>query len=396
METLKDYVLQERLGSGDLGTVYRAVQTTVKREVAIKIVPPQVANLPDFVRCFEVAMQRIALLEHMHITPIYDFWRDPEGAYLVMRYLRGGNLHDALQRGAFDLEAAATLLHQVTSALAVAHRHAIIHRDLKPANILLDEDSNAYLTDFGIARNRGGVQDMIAHPNRWIGSPGYLAPEQVRGEAVLPQTDIYSLGIILYEVLTGEHPFPGISAAERLSKHPNEPLPQIDHLESDINQSVNAIIQKATAKNPAHRYSSALAMAADFQAVCVSMRERTGEDVIALLTLREQDVLARIAQGATNRQIAEDLTITIATVRWYLKQIYRKLGVRSRVQLMIRARELDLVVGSPDMESAPTVRTGAISTRLLSEPENPYKGLRTFQVADAQDFFGCEKLIKPQ
>src|SRR5215831_2164372 len=142
---VKGYELRECIGSGGFGAVYRAYQSSIGREVAVKIILPRLANHPDFIRRFETEAQLIARLEHPHIIPLYDYWRDPEGAYLVMRWLRGGSLREALQSGPFGLEAAAIVLDQITGALASAHRNNVVHRDIKPANILLDEDSNAYL-----------------------------------------------------------------------------------------------------------------------------------------------------------------------------------------------------------------------------------------------------------
>src|SRR4051812_14514496 len=195
---IKGYELRERIGSGGFGAVYRAHQTSVGREVAIKVILPHFANQPDFIRRFETEAQLVARLEHLHIIPLYDYWRDPQGAYLVMRWLRGGNLREALQAGPFDLPTTSLLLEQVTAALAVAHRSQVIHRDLKPANILLDEDGNAYLADFGIAKDLGTKLDSATQADMIIGSPDYLSPEQVRTEPVSPQTDIYSLGVTLY------------------------------------------------------------------------------------------------------------------------------------------------------------------------------------------------------
>ena len=135
--TIKGYELRDRIGAGGFGAVYKAHQSTVGREVAVKIILPGFANHPDFIRRFETEAQLIARLEHPYITPLYDYWRDPDGAYLVMRWLRGGSLRDALQNGAFDLTTSLLLMEQITAALATAHRNQVIHRDLKPANILL-------------------------------------------------------------------------------------------------------------------------------------------------------------------------------------------------------------------------------------------------------------------
>src|SRR5262249_51194841 len=159
--------------------------------------------------------------------PLYDYWRDPSGAYLVMRWLRGGSLREALQEQPYDLSSAALLLDQVASALALAHRTGVIHRDLKPANILLDEDGNAYLADFGIAKDLRNVVNSGTQPDMVVGSPDYLSPEQARSEPVSPPTDIYSLGVVLYEMLTGQHPFPNVTPIERMYKHLNEPMPTV-------------------------------------------------------------------------------------------------------------------------------------------------------------------------
>jgi serine/threonine protein kinase len=176
---IKGYELKERIGAGGFGAVYRAHQSTVGREVAIKIILPGYANHPDFIRRFESEARLVARLEHMHITPLYDFWRDPEGAYFVMRLMQGGSLSAALRREPYDLEAAAVLLDQMASALSVAHRKGIIHRDMKPSNILLEEDGNAYLADFGIAKDLGGGEG-VNEAAAVVGSPDYLAPEQAR------------------------------------------------------------------------------------------------------------------------------------------------------------------------------------------------------------------------
>ena len=387
---IKGYELHERIGAGGFGAVYKAHQSTVGRDVAIKIILPHFANHPDFIRRFETEAQLVARLEHLHIVPLYDYWRDPDGAYLVMRWLKGGNLREALHASPFDIESSALLLDQVASALAAAHRNHVIHRDLKPGNILLDEDGNAYLADFGIAKDLTASKSDATDVDAIIGSPDYLSPEQARSEPVTPQTDIYSLGVVLYEMLTGQHPFPDMSAVERLYKHLSDPLPLINNLPAETQDDVNSVIQKATAKNPAHRYADVLAMAAAFHE---AIRLRPAQNVVETLTPREQEILGQIIMGRSNKEIAQDLYITVMTVKWYITQIYRKLNVRSRVQAIVRARELNLIVNESTPVGAPSL-TGmtAIPTEQF-RPENPYKGLRAFQAADNHDFFGREKLI---
>jgi WD40 repeat protein/serine/threonine protein kinase len=382
LKNIKGYEIRERIGTGGFGAVYKAYQTTIGREVAIKVILPDRANQPDFIRRFENEAQLVARLEHPHIVPLYDYWRDPDGAYLVMRWLRGGSLRDALATGVFELRAILLLLDQIAGALALAHRGGIIHRDIKPGNILLDEDGNAYLTDFGIAKDlslpKGTASDVL------VGSLDYISPEQARSESVTPRTDIYSLGVTLYELITGQHPFAGISSVERLYKHINDPLPLITGLDAGVQAAVNAVIQKATAKNPEHRHADVLALAADFRnALGAGAATVTIE---AQLTQREHEILRLIVDGLANKEIAQRLTLTLGTVKWHVNQIYGKLGVRSRVQAIIRARELELL-----SKGGADGATVLIPTTDFN-PANPYKGLLAFQSADSQDFYGREKI----
>jgi len=386
-QNIQGYEIHEQINEGGFGAVYRADQSTIGREVAIKVILPKLASKPDFIRRFEAEAQIIARLEHPHIVPLHDYWRDPHGAYLVMRYLRGGSLHDVLhQQGSFQIEDAVSLFSQIAHGLHIAHRNQVVHRDIKPGNILLDEDGNGYLADFGIAKDHATTHN-ITEPDSLVGSPEYLAPEQARSEPVTPQTDIYSLGVVLYEMLTGEHPFPGLERIEVVFKHLNEPLPNITSLEERICSDINSVIQKSTAKDPQKRYKDVLEMLE-----ALRQASRLGENVtptrlVELLTPREQEVMQLIIDGKTNREIAEILVLAETTIKSYIRNIYKKLNVRSRVQAIARARDIDFVINKPDASKI-------LSTGSLPEPENPYKGLRAFQAADSHDFFGREKLIR--
>ena len=389
-QTIKGYELLERIGAGGFGAVYRAYQSTMGREVAVKIILPGYANQPDFIRRFEAEARLVARLEHLHIVPLYDYWRSPDGAYLVMRWLRGGSLKEALAEGPFGMEAAALLLDQVASALATAHANGIVHRDLKPSNILLDDEGNAYLADFGIAKDSGQVIDSSAPDELLL---GLSSPEQARGEAVTPQADIYGLGVTLYETLTGEPPFAGISPMERLFKHINDPIPRIETLDKRVRDEINEVIQRATAKNPKHRYPDAFAMAAAFREAAKLSEASRASDLLESLTLREQEILRMIVEGHSNREIAQVLYIELSTVKWHIRQIYGKLGVRSRKQAVVRARELKILMEDVPAEQTEDVKTAVVSVVPL-QPVNPYKGLRAFETADSRDFFGRETFLK--
>ncbi|MBE2198745.1 MAG: protein kinase [Anaerolinea sp.] len=390
-QTIKGYKILERIGSGGFGAVFRAYQTTLGREVAIKVILPGLANQPEFIRRFENEAQLVARLEHLHIVPLYDYWREPEGAYLVMRWLRGGSLKDALANGPYTLDAAALLLDQLASGLATAHAAGVIHRDLKPSNILLDEEGNAYLADFGIAKQLTDAGGQATIAGAVVGSPDYLSPEQARSQPVTPKTDIYSLGVTLYELLTGHHPFPNLTGVERIFKHLNDPLPPIESLDPLVAESVNEVIQRATMKNPKYRFGDVLEMAAAFRHAA-RLEEQGRAALVEALTLREQEILQLIIQGKANREIAAALFIELSTVKWYIRQIYTKLGVHNRRQAILRARELDLLVA--DEEEIVVVEGGKTANWLLPAPANPYKGLRPFASADARSYFGRETLIR--
>ncbi len=314
-QRLKDYELRERLNADGDGAVCRAFQTNLKRDVAIRVTPPNIASQPDFIRRFEMEAELIARLEHLHIVPLYDYWRDPDGAYLVMRWLKGGTLRDALARGALDLETALLLTEHVTSALDAAHRAGVIHRDLNPSAIFFDEDGNAYLGDFGIAKDLTNSLETSPGEDDALGTLDYISPEQARREPVTPRTDIYSFGVVLYEVLTGEHPFPHLTSVERLYKHLNEPLPMI--VNPSLPPGINDVIQKATAKDPAKRYADATELAAAFRQAAALSDAAAQENPVEVLTLREQEILCLIIQGLPNKEIAQRLTFTVGTVKWY-------------------------------------------------------------------------------
>lgn len=279
---IKSYTLQEKIGAGGFGEVWRAKQDIVNREVAIKVILPLHANHEAFIQRFEYEAELIARLEHPHIVPLYDYWRDQDGAFLVMRFIRGGNLAEQIaEHGAFELEAAATLLDQIASALHIAHRNRIVHQDIKPANILLDQDGNAYLTDFGIARdieknlNLAEDQFNVVH-----GSPRYISPEHIRRSEVTPRSDIYSLGILMYEVLTGKPPYDSSDLLDLLKQHVRGNMPTLQQHRPDLPEQLNEPIKQATRRDADERYADVLQMARDFRAIVNAILR--GEEAPAL------------------------------------------------------------------------------------------------------------------
>lgn len=336
-QTIKGYELRELIGQGGFGVVYRAYQPVIDREVALKIILPRYANNPVFIRRFETEARLIAKLDHIHIVPLYDYWREPDMACLVMRWLRGGSLHALLERqGALELPAAEKMLEQIAGALTTAHRNGVVHRDLKPANILLDEEANAYLADFGIAKILSPDPAPVADDERY-GSPDYVSPEQVTGQPISPLTDIYSLGVVLYTMLTGKKPFSDPSTTTIIRKHLYESLPPLQTERPDLPHALNIVIWRATSKQPEGRYPDAMSMVSDFHRVTRS--EETSARIIAKLAAPPPP---------------------------------------ARILSQLPQQTLDLNVPA--------------------KPQNPYKGLRAFEEADAADFFGrnsvVERLVK--
>lgn len=342
---IRGYELRDKIGTGGFGAVYTAFQPLVSREVAIKIILPKYANHPDFIRRFDFEAQLVARLEHPFIIPLYDYWREPNSAFLVMRWLRGGNLEKLLEQGPLELATAVRILDQIASALAVSHRAGVVHRDLKPANILLDNDGNAYLADFGIAKiatELKGIPDIDDLDNHEhadetiVGSPAYLAPEQIGHQPVTHQTDIYALGIVLYQMLAGKHPFPLDKLFDLLQHHLRKSVPKVLDVRPDLPPDVDRIIQTATAKRAEDRYDSVMQMPSELWTLLTGY-EKTGHFALDNATIPMPNELEDTAEGI------------------------------------------------------PFQNTLIVNT---APRKNPYKGLQAFEEADAEDFFGRNELIE--
>lgn len=266
-QSIKGYTLHELVGTGNFGAVYRASQTSVGREVAVKVILPKYANDATFIRKFESEARLVARLEHPHIVPLHDYWRDPNGAYLVMRYLSAGSLRRLLsQQNALTIETIERFVSQLCEALNIAHRNQVIHRDIKPDNILVDDDaSNAFLTDFGIAKHLSGSTEY-AEEDGLTGTPAYASPEQIRSQKLLPASDIYSLAFTIYEMIVGHSPFYDKNIAQIIYAHLEYPIPPHDA----IPQPVFDVLKVATAKVAENRYQDAISFAQAFATALAS------------------------------------------------------------------------------------------------------------------------------
>ncbi len=256
------YEILRELGRGGMATVYLARQTSMNRSVAIKILPREFLHDPQFIERFKREVQLVADLEHPHILPVYDFGEIDRIPFIVMRYLGGGTLLDMVIDSLPPLETLVRPVEQVCSALDFAHGEGIIHRDLKPSNILLDERGNAYLSDFGIAQIMQDAGRLTG--SAVIGTPAYMAPEQAEGRPLDARADVYALGVVLFELVTGREPFQADTPMAMLLKQITEPMPSPRAYRPDLPLAVEQVILRATMKDPGARYPSAPALAEAF------------------------------------------------------------------------------------------------------------------------------------
>lgn len=257
-QMLGSYRIINQIGQGGMATVYKAYQPSMDRHVAIKVLPSQLAESKEFVKRFQQEARIIAKLEHPHILPVFDYGESDGTAYFVMRYLEAGTLKDRMvARRPLPLNEIDRIFTQLTDALSYAHGHGVVHRDLKPANALVDSQGNLFLTDFGIAKLLESASPRLTQTDAIMGTPAYISPEQAQARAVDQRSDIYSLGIILYEMVTGRVPFEAETPLAIILKHVSDPLPPPSLIKKDISPILEQVILKALAKDPDDRFATA-------------------------------------------------------------------------------------------------------------------------------------------
>ena len=254
-QTIGAYRIIHQIGQGGMATVYKVYHAAMDRYVAIKVLPRQLAESPEFTGRFQQEARIIANLEHAHILPVHDYGEADGVTYLVMRFMDAGTLKEKMQAGALPINGVDRLFTQLADALEYAHTKGVIHRDLKPSNVLVDARGSVFLTDFGIAKLLESSSQFTG-TGAMVGTPAYMSPEQAQGTKVDQRTDIYALGIILYEMVTGRVPFEAETPLAVILKHLNEPLPLPSVVKPDISSSIERILLKALAKNPEDRYAT--------------------------------------------------------------------------------------------------------------------------------------------
>jgi len=266
------YQIIKSIGEGGMANVYLAYDTILDRDVAVKILRGDLSNDEKFVRRFQREALNASSLSHPNIVEVYDVGEDNGQYFIVMEYIEGKNLKDLLKkRGKLTVTEVVDIMSQISDGLSIAHDSYIIHRDIKPQNIMILENGMVKITDFGIAMAMNATQ--LTQTNSVMGSVHYLPPEQASGKGSTLKSDIYSMGILMYELLTGSLPYRGENAVEIALKHLKEPLPSIREELEDIPQSVENVILKSASKNPKNRYNDAREMYEDLKTVLDESRE---------------------------------------------------------------------------------------------------------------------------
>ena len=260
------YRIVAPLGEGGMAAVYKAYQSSMDRYVALKILPSHFANDPNFTYRFEREAKLIANLEHPNILPVYDFGQADGYSYIVMRFVVGGTLADLLKGHPLPLPQACGILSKIASALDYAHSRGVIHRDVKPSNVLIDEQGNCLLSDFGLAKVILSDSRFTAS-GAFIGTPAYASPEQCLGGELDHRSDVYSLGVMLYEMATGRTPYEAETPMAIVVKTIHDPLPPPSTINPSLSGDIERVILKALAKDPDDRYQSAGDLARALEAV---------------------------------------------------------------------------------------------------------------------------------
>jgi predicted Ser/Thr protein kinase len=284
-ETIAErYELEELVGTGGMSSVYRAHDTLLERYVALKVLHDQYTTDDEFVERFKREARAVAQLSHPNIVTVIDRGEDDGHQFIVFEYIDGENLKERLVRkGRLSVREALELALQVARGLAVAHGHGVVHRDVKPQNVLLNGDGQAKVTDFGIARTL--TVDGVTQTGTVMGTSNYIAPEQASGQPVDVQTDVYSLGVVLYELLAGDVPFPGDNFVTIAMKHVNEPPPSLLEVRNDVPLQVAAAVDRALEKDPRERFPTMDAFATELEACLATVDSPadvdTGETIVA-------------------------------------------------------------------------------------------------------------------
>jgi eukaryotic-like serine/threonine-protein kinase len=291
------YEIEELVGTGGMSSVYRARDSVLERRVALKVLHEHFSADPEYVERFRREARAIARLNHPNIVTVIDRGEFEGRQFIVFEHIPGENLKEVVEReGQLPVAQALALTHQIARGLAFAHDHGVVHRDVKPQNVLLDESGTAKVTDFGIARSLDPGEELT-QTGTLLGTSDYIAPEQASGQPVDARSDQYSLGVLLYELLAGEVPYPADSFMAVAMRHLRDPVPSLRERRSDVPDRVDEIVARAMAKRPEDRFPSTEAMMGAIEAALADTGEGVGRNEVT-------GVLSRVERRSPGRPAA--------------------------------------------------------------------------------------------
>ena len=295
------YQIEEIIGSGGMSTVFKATDPNLKRVVAVKMIHPHMSMDEDFIRRFEEEAKGVAQLRHPHIVQVYDFDHDEDAYYMILEFVPGESLAEYLARleksdRQMSNQEVVKYGSQICQAVDYAHQRGLIHRDLKPANVMLNVYGEAILMDFGIAKIVGGTRHTAT--GAVIGTAMYMSPEQIKGMEIDHRTDIYSLGVMLFEMVSGKPPFQADSAMTLMMMHVNDPVPNLSQLRPDVPRGLVDVIEKALSKDRNDRYQSAAEMASALESALLQKVLKERRDPLPPRNVLNQEQVATVAGSA--------------------------------------------------------------------------------------------------
>jgi eukaryotic-like serine/threonine-protein kinase len=332
------YRLEARIGTGGMSTVYRALDETLQRRVAIKLMNREVATESEQLERFRREARAVAQLSHPNIVGVIDAGEDESRPYIVFEYVEGETLKERIRRmGRLPIAEAVAYAIEIARALGAAHARHIVHRDVKPQNVLLDDEGQAKVTDFGIARTLD--EEGLTADGRVLGTTDYVSPEQALGQPVTGQSDLYSLGVVLYEMLTGEVPFRGENQVAVAMKHVRSQIPDVQQKRPEVSATLAAVVETATAKRLEDRYADDAELIADLEDVLAIETARAGSasgEVTSVLRTLPAPKQRRVPYRLRHRSVAWVLAVIVvalvaAVVAWVITRTHHgtgKLGVK--------------------------------------------------------------------
>lgn len=370
--TISHYKILEKLGGGGMGVVYKAQDLKLDRPVALKFLPPDLTRDPDAKQRFVHEAKAASSIQHANICVVHEIDETPDGQmFICMEYAEGATLKEKIEQGSLKIDDAVNIATQVAKGLTAAHQHGIVHRDIKPANILITPGGEAKIVDFGLAKLSGGT--LLTRAGSTLGTAAYMSPEQARGEPVDQRTDVWALGVVLYEMLTKRNPFAGEYEEAALYRILNEDPEFVTKIRPEVPTRLDHVIERAIAKDPARRYQTVEELRADLEAVSEEDAQgRLAKAILGRFGRRQRKIAARVLPVGI---------VLIAVIAYFLTR-----GIPSGGPVSIVLLPLENITNEKSQEWFTDGMTDALTTDLAR-----ISGLRVTQRSSAMRYRGANK-----